>query len=112
MNKIEIVCLLGVASAHKRPSLENKVDHSQNMLGMFDQLFVQEENLSCPISTEKKLRWEKYSIKVASATYREGVRGLYQERSAVISDQCFGDWINDDYIPVGKTLKRAREDPW
>jgi hypothetical protein len=112
MNKLAILCLLGVASAHKRPSFDNRVDHRQNVADIFDQHLDQEENQSCPISTEKKLRWEKYSIKVASATYREAVRGLYQERSAVISDQCFGDWINDDYIPVGKILKKAREDPW
>ena len=49
MNKLAIFCLLGVASAHKRPSFEKKVDHSQNMFGIFDKLFVQEENHSCPI---------------------------------------------------------------
>ena len=59
MNRLAIVCLLGVASAHKRPSFDNRVDHSQNMLGIFDQFFVQEENQSCPVSNEKKIRWEK-----------------------------------------------------
>ena len=82
MNKLAILSLLGLASAHQRPSIE----HKQKMLGVFDQIFVEEEKHTCTISTDSKLRWKVYLLKLASATYREGVRGLYQERSSIISD--------------------------
>ena len=91
MNKLAILCLLSLTSAHKRPAHENRPEHRQKMLGIFDQMFVEEEKHSCTVSSDSKLRWKVYLLKLASATYREGVRGLYQERSSIISDQCLGD---------------------
>jgi hypothetical protein len=43
MNKLAILSLLGLASAHKRPDTQ----HRQKMLGVFDQIFVEEENHTC-----------------------------------------------------------------
>lgn len=111
MNKLAIVCLLGVASARKCPFLQKIDDQSEKMIGFPISKYFAKDRSMCPNYGQKRLRWEKYTIKLASATYREGVRGLYQERSQVISDQCFGDWINDDYIPAGKIMKKYREDP-
>ena len=83
MNKLAILCLLGLASAHQRPDTQ----HRQKMLGVFDQIFVEEEDHTCKASDAGKIKdWKHYGLILASATYREGVRGLYQERSSVISD--------------------------
>lgn len=82
------------------------------MLGIFDQVFVEEDKHTCAVSSEKKLGWKHYGLKLASATYREGVRGLYQERSSVITDKCLGDWLIQDWQPIKGTFQRLHEDPW
>ena len=109
MNKLAILSLLGLVSAHKRPDIQ----HRQKMLGVFDQIFVEEEKHTCNVNAAGKIHdWRHYGLILASATYREGVRGLYQERSPVISDQCLGDWLIQDYLPIKPTFKKLHEDPW
>jgi hypothetical protein len=64
----------------------------------------------CPASDAPRFNHTQANRELVKALYTGSLKGLYQENADVVSDECFGDWMDDTWTTIWGLKKRAHED--
>ena len=104
--KLTLVALAAVgASAHHRHQKNWKVDVA-NIL--YKPLFGVSVKDNCPEEIENTncgVFWRKF----IQATNKAGIEAMYGE-TGIVSDDCFGDWIDEEYTPIHDVIHKFHLD--
>lgn len=69
-----------------------------------------EKGANCPASDAPRMNHMQANRELWKALYQGSVKGLYQENNDVVSDECFGDWMDETWTIVHDLKKKAHED--
>lgn len=71
-----------------------------------------EKGPNCPASDAPRFNHTQANRELLKALYMGSVKGLYQENADVVSQECFGDWMDDTWTTIWGLKKKAHEDSW
>ena len=79
----------------------------------FDGLFNPQEEAPCVINDEDNFKTdEEFMINYGRVTYRALLKGLYKSEELPISDDCFGEWMQEPMETVTNLMTMVAEDPF
>lgn len=107
MNQYVALALLGTVSAcHWSEKSHHKSHHHAPLFGML------EPAAHCPKTDVPRLSHHDADRLFLKNMYQGLVKGWYQENHDVISDECFGDWMEPTFKTIHDMKKKMHEDFW
>jgi hypothetical protein len=102
INKLAILALLGVTSACNKRGMINAVNS----------VLRPDRDEKCKFTPEQQLTDLQVIRMSAQSTVQSFVKGFYRTNEDVISDECFGDWIEPKVHEIFGVAKKLRYDTW
>lgn len=103
MNKLAILALFGVANAcHGKRGLINAVNS----------VLRPDRDTKCTFAPEEQLTDLQVIRMMAQTSVQSFTKGFYKTNEDVISDECFGEWVEPKVHEIFGVVRKAREDIW